>query len=127
MKNMSALCKLLFLTAVILWMPLTKAEEHDNYQRTIAEKAGNGIANLATGWLEIPKNVINTTNNNNFIVGFFGGMLKGMVNMAGRTGVGVIDLVTFPIPTQPIVQPALIWDDFDVDTHYGQSFRLPKD
>ena len=67
------------------------------------EKAGNGFANLTTSMLEIPKSIINTTNESNIIFGFFGGMLKGTVNMVGRMGVGLVDLVTAPIPTQPIV------------------------
>lgn len=127
MKKISVMCKVVLVAMMLFSVSTAFAEEHGNYQRNVLDKAGNGFANLATGWLEIPKNIINTTNQSNLILGFFGGMLKGIVNMAGRTGIGVIDLVTAPIPTQPIVQPVLIWDDFDVDTHYGDAFRLPKD
>lgn len=114
--------------SVLLLLSLSAAaEEHGSYQRNVAEKAGNGIANLATGWLEMPKNIINITNEHNIVFGVLGGMLKGTVNMMGRMGVGLVDLVTAPIPTQPIVHPLMVWDDFDADTHYGPVFREPKE
>lgn len=117
-----------YLIAVLLVMSVgaVQAEEHGSYQRDVMEKAGNGIANLVTGWLELPKNVINITNDSNIVFGVLGGMVKGSVHMMGRMGVGLVDLITAPIPTQPIVRPLLIWDDFDADTHYGAVFRESK-
>ena len=106
---------------------LAQAEEHDSYSRTVLQKVGNGFANLTTSALELPKNVINTTNQSNVVFGVFGGMLKGTVNMVGRMGVGLLDLVTAPIPTKAIVHPVLVWDDFDVDTGYGEVLRVPKE
>ncbi|MCX7086428.1 MAG: exosortase system-associated protein, TIGR04073 family [Methylococcales bacterium] len=103
------------------------AEEHGDYSRGVLEKAGNGFANLTTAMLEMPKSVINTTNQSNIVYGVFGGMLKGTVNMVGRMGVGLVDLITAPIPTKPIIHPVLVWDNFDVDTQYGEVFRLPKE
>jgi hypothetical protein len=82
---------------------------------------------LISAPLEIPKNIINTTNQSNVIYGVFGGVMKGAINMAGRMGVGLTDLVTAPIPTKPITSPSLVWDNFDVDTHYGETFRLSND
>ncbi len=63
----------------------------------------------------------------NFIYGITGGLVKGVINIIGRTAVGVTDLITFPIPTRPIAQPVYIWNDFDVDTNYGPVFRLDLD
>ena len=117
-----------FLTIILAFtVSAVQAEEHGSYERGVLEKAGNGFANLTTSALEIPKSIINTTNDSNIIFGFFGGMLKGTVNMVGRMGVGLVDLITAPIPTQAIVHPVLVWDDFDVDTQYGKTFRLPKE
>jgi putative exosortase-associated protein (TIGR04073 family) len=120
-------CTVLLAMVLASAASVSYAEEHGSYQRGVLEKAGNGFANLTTSVLEIPKNIINTTNDSNIIFGVFGGMLKGTVNMVGRMGVGLVDLVTAPIPTQPIVHPVLVWDDFDVDTQYGKTFRLPKE
>jgi putative exosortase-associated protein (TIGR04073 family) len=72
-------------------------------------KALNAFANLTTSTLEIPKNIINTMNQSNFFYGVFGGFLKGLVNTLGRTGCGIVDLITLPLPTQPIVYPVYIW------------------
>lgn len=125
MSNLKAAGRII-LISVLMSINSVQAEEHGSYQRNVMEKAGNGIANLMTGWLEMPKNVINTTNNSNILFGVLGGMVKGTVNMMGRMGVGLVDLVTCPIPTQPIVQPLLIWDDFDAETRYGAVFREPR-
>lgn len=108
--------------------PVTQADksQHRSYGSKVGNKALNAFANLTTSALEIPKNIINTTNKSNVFYGIVGGVFKGVVNMAGRIGVGIADLVTIPLPTKPIAQPAYIWDDFDVDTTYGPVFRLDQ-
>ncbi len=116
-----------FVTVWMLALSISHAEEHGTYEQGVMEKAGNGFANVAGSVLEIPKSMINTTNESNLVYGVFGGLLKGTLNMMGRMGTGVVDIVTAPIPTQPIVHPIKVWDDFDADTQYGQTFRLPKD
>ncbi|MDD5580642.1 MAG: exosortase system-associated protein, TIGR04073 family [Methylobacter sp.] len=111
------------------YTPETQADElspHQSYGDKVGLKTINAFANLTTGWLEIPKNIINTTNQSNFFYGVFGGLLKGIVNTAGRMGVGIADLITAPIPTKPITRPVRVWDNFDVDTTYGDVFRLDK-
>lgn len=108
--------------------PVNRAHEtqHRSYGGKVGNKALNAFANLTTGVLEIPKNIINTTNKSNIIYGAVGGLFKGMVHTAGRIGVGITDLVTIPLPTRPIAQPEYIWDNFDVDTTYGPVFRLDE-
>ncbi len=98
-------------------------QEPQSYGAKVGHKALNGFANIATGILEIPKNVINTTNQSNIVYGVFGGVLKGIINTGGRIVVGVTDLITAPLPTKPIVYPVYVWDDFDADTTYGEVFR----
>lgn len=95
-----------------------------SYGSKVGNKALNAFANLTTSVVEIPKNIINTTNKSNIIYGAVGGLFKGLIHTAGRIGVGVTDLITIPLPTKPIAQPAYIWDNFDVDTTYGPVFRL---
>ena len=97
-----------------------------SYGEKIGNKVLLGFANLISSPLEIPKNIINTINQSNFFYGVFGGFIKGLVNNLGRAGCGVADLLTFPLPTQPIAHPLYIWDDFDVDTTYGDVMRLEK-
>lgn len=102
------------------------AEEQKSYGSKIGNKALNGLTNIITASLEIPKSIINTTNQSNIVYGFVGGLSKGILNTAGRIGSGVADIITFPIPTKPIARPAYIWEDFDVDTSYGKVFRLDR-
>ena len=97
-----------------------------SYGEKVGHKALNAFGNLGGAVLELPKNIINATNQSNVFYGFTGGLFKGIVNMAGRLGVGVADLVTIPLPTKPIAYPIYIWDDFDVDSNYGDVFRLYK-
>ncbi|MDT8407584.1 MAG: exosortase system-associated protein, TIGR04073 family [Methylococcales bacterium] len=120
MKTSSAvLC-----AGLMLSVSVATAEEYDSYPHGVINKAGNGFANVVSAPMEIPKNIINTTNDSNIVFGVVGGLLKGTVHMVGRIGVGVADLVTAPIPTKPVVHPELVWDDFDADTQYGSIFRL---
>ena len=103
------------------------AEEQQSYGSKVGYKALNGLTNIITAVLEIPKNIINTTNQSNIAYGTVGGLAKGILNTAGRVAVGVTDLVTFPLPTKPIARPSYIWDDFDVDTSYDKVFRLDEE
>ena len=82
----------------------------------------SGLANITTGVAEIPKNIIIVNNQSNFAYGLIGGSLKGILNMAGRMGVGMLDLFTAPIPTYPIVDPVYVWNDYFAETTYGPAF-----
>lgn len=96
----------------------------ESYGAKVGRKLGIGLANIVTCWLEIPRNTINTYNQTNFWFGVSGGVIKGLVNTGGRAFTGTLDVVTFYVPTKPVPQPALVWEDFDADTRYGEAFRL---
>lgn len=98
--------------------------ESDSYPVETVDKLSGGVTNILSSWLEIPKNVINTTNEANLLFGLTGGLLKGFINTGGRFLVGVVEIVTFPVPTKPVTQPVLVWDDFDASTTYGEVLRL---
>lgn len=132
------------LAFAILFAPLAQAEEEDlfedplfhqstqnygddSYGDRVSEKALNGFTNINTAVLEIPKNIINTTNDSNVAFGFVGGAVKGILNTVGRMMTGLTDLITAPIITKPIVQPEYIWQDFDADSTYGPVFRLDNE
>lgn len=99
-------------------------DDRRSYQQKVEDKALNGLGNIGAGMLEIPKSIIQTTNESNVIYGFVGGMFKGMVHTAGRVGTGLADLLTAPLPTKPITHPLNVWDDFDTETTYGDTFRV---
>ncbi|MDP2901817.1 MAG: exosortase system-associated protein, TIGR04073 family, partial [Methylovulum sp.] len=103
-----------------------EALENQSYDQKLVDKTFNAISNLSTGVLEVPKNVINTTNDSNIIYGLTGGLFKGLLNTVGRLSVGVADLLTAPIPTKPITYPLHAWENGKEDTRYGNIFELDE-
>ena len=121
----------IFKSALVVFLLLCsvsiQADEEDSYGEIVGHKALNGFTNMTTAVLEIPKNIINTTNESNIFYGVVGGLSKGIINTLGRMTSGLTDFITAPIPTKQFVHPAYIWDDFDQDTTYGKVFRLNKE
>jgi putative exosortase-associated protein (TIGR04073 family) len=96
-----------------------------DYAQLVGRKLASGFSNMALGAAEIPKNMIITTNQTNAIFGVTGGAIKGLLHTLGRTLAGIVDIVTFPIPTQPITRPPLVWQSFETETQYGPVFQSP--
>ncbi|MDD5275766.1 MAG: exosortase system-associated protein, TIGR04073 family [Methylovulum sp.] len=113
---------LLFTGLIGSYATISQAE--CSYGQKIGEKALRTLTNMGTNILELPKNVINVTNESNIFYGLTGGGFKGLLNMVGRMSVGLADLISLPIPTKPVAYPLYIWDDFDIDTTYNGVFRL---
>ncbi len=82
-------------------------------------KFTRGLANIATGWGETPKNIVNESNNHNALVGLTYGTVKGAAHTVGRTAVGVFDLVTFFAPTEEVVHSTYVWEDQHNETTYS--------
>lgn len=76
-------------------------------------KLGRGIVNTFTGWLEIPKGVVDESKANNIFTGLTVGTIKGLGLGLVRTGAGVYEALTFPFPIpegyEPIVKPEFIY------------------
>ncbi len=118
-----------FMLTALLALAMGKAAAQDSYGQAVGRKLGVGFANIVLSWVEIPKSMINGYNNSayesgvpGFAYGLTGGLVQGVVNTTGRVFTGVLDVVTFPLPTKPIPGPAFVWEDFRGDTHYGQAF-----
>ncbi|MBL7085097.1 MAG: exosortase system-associated protein, TIGR04073 family [Candidatus Omnitrophica bacterium] len=79
-------------------------------------KLGRGLANAATGVVEIPKKVILITKNDNPLLGLTWGFVKGAAVGLLRTAVGVYETVTFPIPApadyEPMIQPEFVFEEW---------------
>jgi putative exosortase-associated protein (TIGR04073 family) len=99
--------------------PTKQSARVETYGETFGRKFFGGLGNIFTSVAEVPKNIIIVNNQSNFVWGLAGGSFKGAVNVIGRAGVGVFDLLTSPIPTDPIVNPLYVWDDFYAETTYG--------
>jgi len=82
----------------------------------MGKKLGRGIVNVATGWVELPKNIYDTSvETNNPLMGITYGTLKGVGMTVVRTGAGAYDLATFlfPVPKdyQPILAPEFVFEE----------------
>lgn len=91
----------------------------DVYFSRAGMKILSGVANVATGWMELPKNISLWNQKNNNVLGdFASGVLWGLVHTASRTGSGAVDVATFWLPTFPTPSPTFIWDDFSKESDY---------
>lgn len=104
--------------------PFNNPMPNRSYGQKTGDKALNAVANIGVGFWELPKNIINTTNDSNIFYGLTGGLFKGILNTVGRLSVGAVDLVTAPIPTKPVTYPKYAWQNTKVDTTYGNIFEL---
>ncbi|MFH1594161.1 MAG: exosortase system-associated protein, TIGR04073 family [Candidatus Omnitrophota bacterium] len=78
-----------------------------------ATKVGRGLANILTGWVEIPKNIYDTSVEDNIFSGLTIGLAKGVGMAIVRTGAGVYETITFPFPIPedyaPVLEPEYVF------------------
>ena len=61
-------------------------------------KMGRGVVNVLTGWIELPKQIHLGTQEDNPVIGVGSGLFKGVGLTVLRSGVGIFEALTFPIP-----------------------------
>ena len=61
-------------------------------------KMGRGVVNVLTGWIELPKHIHLGKQEENPVIGMARGFVKGAGLTLLRGGVGVYEVLTFPIP-----------------------------
>ncbi len=83
--------------------------------RLVMTKLFRGMVNAATGWMEIPKQMIQTTEEKNLGTGLSWGLVKGVGWAVGRSVIGAYEIITFPFPVpeeyQPVLQPEYVLSD----------------
>jgi putative exosortase-associated protein (TIGR04073 family) len=83
---------------------------------TALQKAGRGLAAITTPFLEIPGNIIVTTEREGAAAGWTEGLAKENGMFIVRPAIGFYELVTSPIPApanyEPILQPEYPWSYF---------------
>lgn len=79
----------------------------------MSKKLVRGVANVATGWVELPKQTVLTFKNEGVVTGIFVGPLKGLGMTVVRTVTGAWEVVSFLVPApgfyEPTLQPAYVW------------------
>lgn len=114
-KNLFTAC---VLCSALLSTGSAYAESEQSYLSGVGSKLGQGLANTATGFIEIPKNIINISHEQNAFVGMTWGLLRGVMETVGRTTVGAAELITAPIPSNDFVTPPYVWNRFSEDSRY---------
>lgn len=109
----------ILLLSFLLFGLISPALAGEGYGANVGEKLGRGLVNVATGWVEIPKNIVNTSQDSNVGIGVTWGLAKGIGHTIGRTLVGAGELATFFVPTPAIIHPPYVFEDFYRDTTYG--------
>jgi putative exosortase-associated protein (TIGR04073 family) len=82
----------------------------------VSHKFSRGVVNVATSPLEIPKkSYIESSRSDQWMETFgrlFSGTFIGLGRTVARTGAGVFDLITFPLPINdydPILEPEYVF------------------
>lgn len=112
-KNLFSAC---VLCSALLSTGAAYADE--SYLSGVGSKIGQGLANTTTGVVEIPKNIINISHDQNVFVGITWGLLRGVIETVNRTTVGVVELITAPIPSDDFITPPYVWNRFSEDSRY---------
>lgn len=114
------------LVVSVLYFFSSQVAMAQSYPYASGEKFVSGIANVATGFVELPKNVIIATGENGLPYGMTIGLVTGIIHTVGRTVIGALDVVTFLLPTGPSVNPPYIWYDFYTETNYGAYYTKER-
>ena len=101
---------IIFLSLVVVFSLATNCFAQDP-----AKKLYRGVANILTGWVELPKNIYDTSVEDNLFSGLTIGLAKGVGMAIVRTGAGVYETVTFlfPIPEDyaPVLEPEFVFNE----------------
>lgn len=115
---------LLTTAALALFASAVSAEDSGiSYPARAGGKFGLGLINTATGIIEIPKTMMVVTDQEGVGWGMTKGFAKGITNMLGRTLTGIVDVVSFPIPTKPMVDPPVVFQGFGKETSYSSGWE----
>lgn len=119
---MRKLTHILLLSTFMLGAYTPSSQADDSYLSQVAEKFTRGTANLFTGLGEVPKNIVNASEKTNAVVGSTGGLIMGTLDTLGRTASGIFDILSSPLPTESLIQPEYVWQDFKQPTSYGDAY-----
>jgi putative exosortase-associated protein (TIGR04073 family) len=77
------------------------------------EKLLRGAVNVCTGWVEIPKRIIETKDEFDWWTGVTWGLMRGIGHGFVRTAAGIYEVVTFPFAAPPgyaaLIEPEYVF------------------
>jgi len=85
----------ILMTVIVLAMAAPAAFAGSHQTRGPGEKLTDGIANTATGWTEIPREMVDESGRTNAAVGITKGTVVGTGEAVKKTLTGIADTATF--------------------------------
>ncbi len=99
------------------WAQDTRSVDDASAQEVVegmGNKAARGIANVTTGWMEFPKQIYETYQEDGWAQGVFVGPFKGLGMTVVRTVSGAVEFATFFIAYpgffDPYFDPPYVWE-----------------
>ncbi|MEY4210767.1 MAG: hypothetical protein RLZ92_1148 [Pseudomonadota bacterium] len=114
-KNKLSITVILFCT---LLATQTVSANTQDCHLCFTSKASQGVVNIVTGFIEIPKNIVNISHDQNIFLGLSWGTLRGLIHAISRTVVGGAELISSPFATEELISPAYVWERFSEDSRY---------
>lgn len=118
MRKHTGICvlTLVLLAAGTLWSSAAFAGDHLYNEsaevNSMMTKLGRGLANVLTGWLEIPKQIGKSIRETDPVSGTLVGVCRGAAWTLARTAAGAFEVITFPFPVpkdyKPVIEPEYI-------------------
>jgi len=100
---------------VIAILLITMLAASSVYADGPVDKLGRGLANIVTSPFELAKGMADEGDENGMFAGWTVGILKGLIGVVKRAGVGAFETVTFPVPVpagyKPILTDPTFFDD----------------
>lgn len=107
-----------YILPVVLFLSLTispNASADDFESGKAFTKLVRGAVNIITGWVELPKRILETSEASGAVTGFTWGTLRGLGYGFIRTAGGAYEVVTFPFPAPagylPIMNPDYVFSE----------------
>ena len=96
-----------FILSCLLVTSQTASAEEQGYLSGFTSKVSQGFFNMVAGFIEIPKNIVNISSDENIFIGMTWGTLRGVVHAVNRTVIGRRRIYLLADTLRPIYCPAL--------------------
>lgn len=107
--------KYIFLLLIIVFGLLLVSTDVFAENENAASKLGRGLANSATCWIEVPKQIYLVSNEREPITGLIYGTAKGVAETIRRAATGVYDTASFLIPPydKTLMEPEFVFEGWN--------------
>ena len=105
--------KIIVFMAIAVFVISVLCVQSPCFAQDMLRKLGRGVANVTTSVIEIPKAIQESFQDDGPAAAATHGLLDGIYKFIVRTGAGLFEIITFPIPVPedyaPIVEPEFLF------------------